>query len=155
MAGLIDWLGISPSSQTPSGRVCVIPASAPLLSALNPGAVCRIFCALRDIPVTAAQILTHLRTVELPDQFVERSVRHLTLVHRTQTWLAMARLAQVDVVILIEPMDGAPLRHQRLMNRVLQEATAYHRHIFLVTPHPESAAALGAFQTPPIDRLVQ
>jgi hypothetical protein len=153
-AGLIAWLGINPSSQTPSSRMIVIPKSAPLLSGLTPLAVCRIFCGLRGIPAVSAHIRTHLRTVEVPDDVMEKPARHLAPIHRAQTWMAMARLAEADVVILVALLEGAPLRHLRQMSRVLHEAGAVHRHIFVVTPHPESAAALGALHKPPIDRLV-
>lgn len=153
-ASLIDWLGISPSIQTPSSRVSLIPRSAPLLSGLTPVSGCRIFCALRGISATPAQIRTHLRTLEVPDEFLDKPVRHLALIHRAQTWMAMARLAEADVLILVSLLEGAPLRHLGQMSRLLQEATTCHRHVFVVTPHPESAAALGVLQKPPMDGLV-
>lgn len=149
---LIEWLAVTPSGP---GRVCVIPRSAPLLDGLTPVAVCRIYCALHRIPSSRAAILTHLRTLEVPDRLLEQSVRQLEPLHRTQTWLAMARLAHVNVVILVEPLAGAPLRQQRQMHRLLQEAAGSHQHIFVVTSHPEAAAAVGACQQPPVERLVR
>lgn len=152
-ASLIEWMGISATSQTPTSRVCVIPRSAPLLETLTPITVCRIFGSLRGMPSTPAQIRAQLRTLELPDVRMESPVRDLDLLHRTQTWLTMARLVEADVVVLVEPMSSAPIRHQRQVGRLLQEAVNVHRHLFVVTPHSESAIAVGAVNTPPMDRL--
>lgn len=152
-ASLIEWMGITATSHAVNSRVCVIPRSAPLLEALTPTTVCRIFASLCGMAPTPAEIRAQLRTLEMPDARMESPVRNLDLLHRTQTWMTMARLVKVDVLVLVEPMASAPTKHQRQVTRLLQEAVAFHRHILIVTPHSESASAMGALNTPPMDRL--
>lgn len=152
-ASLIAWMGSTTTSHTPASRVCVIPRSAPLLEGLTPIAVCRVFASLRGVPLTPEQIRFQLRAVEMPDLWMGSAIRDLDLMHRTQTWMAMARLVDADVVVLVEPMLGAPIRQQRRWSRLLQEAVQIHRHLFVVTPHSESAMAMGAIIAPPMDRL--
>lgn len=135
-------------SQDARRDVTVMPAGAPLLGRLTPIDNCRAYAGIFGGRPTHAETLTCLRTLDMPDRLAGRPAEELSELHRVLTWLAMARLVSTPVIVLVEPLTWASQAHRAQLCRVLQEAAARHRHIFVTAQHQDSAIALGAQRVP-------
>jgi ABC-type Na+ transport system ATPase subunit NatA len=129
-------------------KMTVMPAGAPLLGRVSSIDNCRAYANLFGVKRTSSEIMTCLRTLDVPDASADRPIEELTELHRTLTWLAMARLAATPVVVLVTPLEGASQSDRSQFRRVLEEATAFHSHIFLADPHQEAAVSFGARPVP-------
>lgn len=149
-SGLWWWRASSPDAlvRALAQPVTVVPAGAPLLGRVSPLDNSRAYAALFGRTPTAQELVTCLRTVEIPDHAVRRSAEKLTELHRLLVWLAMARLAATPVVIFIEPLERASTAHRDHFRRLILEAEPFHRHVFVVAPHSETAVVLGAKPVP-------
>jgi len=145
---LAGALGVDRRDSHARRDVSVIPKGGPLLGQATPIDNCRAYALLFGRRRTSAEILTSLRTVDIPDRAARRRAAELNELQRILTWLAMARMAATSVVVLLEPLDGSSQAHRDRLRRLLQEATEFHSHIFVVAHHLESALSLGAHRVP-------
>lgn len=129
-------------------HVCVVPHGAPLMERLSPIANCRLYCQLGGTNPTAPDIVTAVRTVELPDYLAMHSASHLEGRYRTQTWLAIARLSRASILVLVDPLSTVSPSQSVEFARVLRESAAYHRHIVIAADREAAVSSLGALRMP-------
>ncbi len=147
----LRWTSEEPrlSAEPVPADVCWVPTGAPVPSALPVIAVCRVMARLHGCPASAADTVTALRIVELPDRSHHRSADCLPAEERLAIWLAIAYLRQVSILAIPGPQLYSRPTDVDWVPRLLREAGDRHRLLLLLRTTSDFADAAGARRLEP------
>ena len=114
------------------------------MGSLTAKAHCEMWCRLYGIAPVQSDVLTALRTVELPDCRHGARATQLSPIERLATWLAVSRLRHARTLVLIEPERGLAGKQVHQLQRLIDDAVGHHRQILIVGSDPGLANACGA-----------
>ena len=131
-AAVVGWLNTL-GAPAPGQGVCLVPQGAPLLDRRSAVANVRLLLALTGTSCAVADIVTALRTVEIPDQLLHVRAARLSRSQRLAAWLGLCRLRQSRTVVMIEPFVGIPGADIDGLARLIRETLTPGRTILLVS----------------------
>jgi len=137
------WLG-APDPGRERRAVCLVPPGAPLQDRWSAVSNVKLLLELSGQTCRTEDAIAMLRAVEIPDRLLHARAQNLSSSQRLAVWLAIGRLRNVSMVVLIEPFAGVSATDVPNVARLVREAGAAGKTMLLVSVDPTVSDACGA-----------